>query len=190
MLVSVAGYLSGLAILLSFLPYVRDILRGQTRPERMSWLIWALLGVIFFSTQLAEGATFSLILPAAQTAGDLLIFVLAIKWGYGGLLKRDIGALGGLLLGLILWGLTKEAAVALFIVILIDAMGAALTAIKSYEQPASETPSAWWLTFIGGALGCLAVGSLNGILLVFPVYICLASASILLAIRLGKRKVR
>lgn len=188
MTTEIAGYLSGVAILLSFVPYIRDIFRGKTRPERMSWLIWAILGLIAFFAQLAKGGTFSTIFTAAQAAGDLSIFILGIKYGVGGLVKRDIIALIGAVIGLILWYLTKEAAVALFIVIFVDALGVVLTVIKSYEQPKTETVSTWVLTFIAGVLACLAVGRFNFILLSFPFYISLAGLSILIAIKLGLKK--
>jgi hypothetical protein len=155
----------------------------------MSWLIWGILGSILFLSQLAKGASFSLVMPAAQTIGDLFIFVLAIRWGFGGFLKRDILALIGAALGLLLWYLTKEATIALFIAIFIDAAGAVLTVIKTYERPATETGSSWVLTFIGGLLACLAVGAFNPVLLAFPVYICLASGAILVAMRMGARKI-
>ncbi|MFA4833863.1 MAG: hypothetical protein WC619_03380 [Patescibacteria group bacterium] len=183
--IEIFGYLSGLAILISFLPYIRDIFSGKTKPERISWLIWAGLGLISLFSQFAKGASYSLIMTGAQAVGDLFIFLLAIKYGLGGFLKRDIAALIGAGLGLFLWYITKEAAVALFIVIFVDAIGVVLTVIKSYEKPKTETISAWVFTFIGGFLGCLAVGGFNFILLVFPFYICLASLSILLAIKLG-----
>ncbi len=188
MISEIAGYLSGVAILLSFVPYARDIFRGKTRPERMSWLIWAILGSILFFSQFAKGATYSLVLTGVQAVGDLFIFICAIKYGIGGLLKRDIIALIGAGIGLFFWYVTKEAAVALFIVIFVDAMGAVLTIIKSYEQPKTETVSAWVLTFIAGILACLAVGSLNFILLAFPIYISVGSLSILIAITLGSKR--
>lgn len=187
MISEVAGYLSGLAILLSFAPYIRDIFLGKTKPERMSWLIWAILGLISFSSQFAKGASYSLLMTGAQAIGDLFIFILAIRFGLGGFLKRDIVALIGAGISLFLWYITKEAAVALFLVIFIDAIGVILTIIKAYEKPNTETVSAWFLTFLGGFLGCLAVGSLNFILLAFPFYICLASLAILIAIMLGWR---
>ncbi len=187
MISEIAGYLSGIAILLSFIPYIKDIFKNKTKPERISWLIWSILGSISFFSQLEKGASDSLILTGAQTIGDLLIFILAIKHGVGGFLKRDVVALIGAGLGLFLWYLTKEAAVTLLIVIFIDAIGAVLTVIKSYEKPETETISAWILTFVGGALACIAVGSFNLILLVFPFYICLASLAILTSIYVGFR---
>ncbi len=188
MIYQIAGYLSGIAILLSFAPYTRDTLTGKTKPERMSWLIWGILGSISFFSQLAKGGAYSLILTGAQTMGDLFIFILAIRYGLGGFKKRDMVGLGGAMAGLILWYLTREAAVALFIVIFIDAVGVILTVIKSYEMPETETTSTWILTSLSGFFACIAVGSINLILLAFPFYIFLAGLSILLAIKLGKRR--
>ena len=189
MIVEIAGYLSGLAILISFMPYIRDIFSGKTKPERMSWLIWAMLGSILFFSQLAKGASYSLIMTGVIAIGDLFVFMLAIKYGFGGFLKRDIAALIGASIGLFLWYITREAAVALFIAIFIDAIGATLTVIKSYEKPATETISAWFFGFIGGLLACIAVGSFNFILLAFPIYISLANLAVLVSIKLGFRRV-
>ncbi|MFA5022464.1 MAG: hypothetical protein WC508_05300 [Patescibacteria group bacterium] len=190
MITQIAGYLSGIAILLSFWPYLKDIFAKKTKPQRVSWLIWAMLGLISFFSQLAKGASYSLVMTGASAIGDLLIFVLAIKYGFGGFKKRDIISLTGVAISLLLWYLTREAVVALLFVIFIDAIGAILTALKAYENPATETVSAWVLTFVGGLLACIAVGSLNLILLAFPLYICLASLIILAAIKLGfKRRI-
>jgi len=70
MAIEIFGYLSGLAISISFLPYIRDIFSGMTKPERISWLIWAGLGLISLFSQLAKGASYSLIMTGAQAAGD------------------------------------------------------------------------------------------------------------------------
>ncbi len=188
MILQLAGYLSGIAILLSFVPYIRDIFLNKTKPERASWLIWTVLGLISFASQFAKGASWSLIMTGAQAVGDGLVFFLALKYGFGGLQKRDVAGLTAAALGLVLWGLTGEAAIALFIAIFIDAIGAALTVIKTYEHPSTETVSSWVLTLLAGLLSCIAVGRLDFILLAFPFYIFLASASILLAIWLGSRR--
>lgn len=189
MISEIAGYLSGVAILISFWPYIRDIFLGKTRPERMSWLIWAILGLISLFAQFAKGASYSLIMTGAQALGDLIIFLLAIKYGFGGFLKRDRVALIFAGIGLLLWYITKEAAIALLIVIAIDAAGAVLTILKSYEQPKTETLSAWVFTFIGGLLACVAVAHFDIILLAFPLYICLASLAIIISIKLGLKHI-
>ena len=182
------GYLSGIAILLSFVPYTKDIFLNKTKPERASWFIWSILGFISFFSLLSKGATYSLFLPGGQALGDIFIFLLSIKYGFGGFLKRDFIALIGAGVGLFLWYITKEALIALLVAISIDGIGVLLTVVKSYEQPKTETISAWILTFLGGLFGIFAVGNLNIILLIFPIYICIANLSIILAIKLGLQK--
>jgi len=188
MITQIAGYLSGVVALFSFVPYIKSIFAGKTKPERASWIIWAALSSAAFFPQLVEGASYSLFMTGAAAVGDFLIFFLSIKYGIGGLLKRDIFALVGLIVGLSIWYVTKEAVFALYIVMFIDAMGAVLTIIKTYHQPESESVSSWVLTFIGGILACVAVGSFNIILLSFPMYFAIVSLFILATVYLGFRK--
>lgn len=185
-----AGYISGVFIFLSFLPYLRDILRGTTKPERGSWLIWAVLGSIAFFSQLAEGASYSLYLAGIQALGDIAVFVLALKYGFGGVEKRDRVALVGAGTSLLLWYFTREPAYALLLVILIDAIGGVLTILKSYEAPSTETLSTWILTGLAGLFAIFSVGSFDVVLLSFPVYIFLINFAIVAAIKLGVRKQR
>lgn len=179
------GYISGILILLSFAPYIRDIFRHTTKPERASWLIWSVLNLISFFSQLAKGASHSLWLAGAQAGGDIVVLILSVKYGFGGLVKRDIITLVVVSISLILWYLTREAAVALFIAIAIDAIGLFLTVMKAYRKPTTETMSSWVLTGVAGLFAILSVGKLNLILLAWPVYIFLAGTTVVVAMKLG-----
>lgn len=184
----VLGLLTALICIISFIPYAKDTLQGKTKPERASWFIWTALGCIAFFSQLAKGATESLWLPGIQTFGDLIVFLLAIKFGVGGFTKRDITALCIAGCGLLLWYLTKEAAIALYIVIGIDAVGSVLTIIKSYEDPWSETLISWVLFSLSGLIAAITVGQWDVILLSYPVYIFLTNLAVIVAIYFGKMK--
>jgi hypothetical protein len=184
------GFLSGILGLVYCFPYIRDILKGKTKPERASWLIWTVLGSISFFSQLAKGATNSLWMTGADTLGVAIIYLLALHYGEGGLAPRDIKALMVASLGLVLWYFTKEPAFALFIVILVDGAGATLTILKAYENPGSETMSAWLISGLSGFVAALAVGSFNWILLSYPIYIWLANWAVIMAMILGQRKIK
>lgn len=184
------GYISGICIVLSFLPYLVSIFKGQAKPERASWLIWSILGGIAFFSQLAKGGSSSLWLPGTQTFGDILIFMLAIWYGMGGISKRDRWSLGIAAVSLILWYLTNEPVVALLLAIVMDASGAVLTIMKSYEHPTTEPITAWVLTMIGAFFAIFAVGNWNWILLIFPLYSFVANIIIVISIKLGQRKIR
>ncbi|MFZ2521956.1 MAG: hypothetical protein WAX44_02215 [Minisyncoccia bacterium] len=183
-----AGYISGILSAISYIPYIRDILKLKTKPERASWLIWSVLGSVAFFSQFAKGADHSLWLTGVQTFGVLIVFLLSIKFGYGGLNKLDIFSLIGAGVGLFLWYITNEPAIALFIVIVIDAIGGILTVIKSYKEPESETTITWVLSGIAGIFAAIAVGSTNIILLSYPIYIFIINFSVVLSIFIGFKK--
>ncbi len=187
-MLEIFGYTSAILSIVMIIPYVRDILRLETKPERGSWFIWTMLGSIAFFSQLAKGASDSLWLTVGQTAAVLVVFLLSLKYGYGGLGKRDVIALIGAGVGLILWYFTREASFALVFVILVDSIGTLLTLLKSYKDPGSETLSTWLMSGTSGIFGMLAVGSFDLILLVYPFYLVLANYVIVAAILLGRRR--
>lgn len=175
------GYLSGAAIVLSFVPYVVSTLRGGARPEKASWFIWAVLGGITFTSQLASGATDSLWLPGLQTFGDSIVFLFSLRYGIGGFARRDRIALVLAGAGLLLWYLADEPFLALAIAVGIDAAGVFLTVRKNMEHPGTESDAAWILTALAGLLGVFAVSPETPGLLVYPVYIFLAGTVILIS---------
>lgn len=182
------GYISAILSIVMVVPYIKDIFALKTKPERASWFIWMVLGVIAFFSQFAKGATESLWLTGGQTAAVLIVFVLALRYGVGGLNKRDIKALIAAGMGLMLWYFTKEAVYALLIVILVDGIGTFLTVVKAYKYPESETLSTFAISLIAAIFGSFAVGSLNVVLLAYPLYLVLANALIVGSILLGKKK--
>src|SRR4051794_5139809 len=89
----VLGVLAGLVGLADTVPYVRDILRGTTRPHRGTWLIWGILAIVAFYSQRADGATWSLVMVAAQAILTTLVLLLAVRRGVGGMSLVEAGKL-------------------------------------------------------------------------------------------------
>lgn len=182
------GLISGVLSIITYVPYVRDIFKLKTKPQRATWFIWMVLSVIAFFAQVAEGATHSLWLVGVQTCGVLVIFLLSIKFGIGGLVSRDFLALFAAGIALVLWYYTSNAVLALFIAIVVDAIGASLTILKAYRDPESETMSTWLLSGTAGIFATLAVGSFDYVLLAFPVYVIFINYAVVLAMVSGKQK--
>lgn len=182
------GILSGVISVICYFPYIHDILLNKTKPQRASWLIWLVLMSISFISQYAKGASDSLWLPGIQTIGVTIIFFITLKYGVGGLSKKDAIALIIAFSGLYIWYLTQEATWALIIVILVDAIGSLLTILKTYKDPGSETASFWFLSGLSGLIAAISVGSWNFILLVYPIYFCLQSWAVLISIYTSPNK--
>ena len=186
-MLEIFGYISGILFIFSAVPYVRSILKGNTKPQRITWLIWTVLVFIAFFSQLAKGATWSLLLTAGDAITIVIVYIFSFKYGTGGFWEMDIISLLGAGLSLTLWYFTNEPAVALFLIIFIDIIGSNLTVQKAWKNPETENWVGWAMCGVGGIFGILAVGSFNFILLAYPIYICLIN-SLMAIIILGREK--
>ena len=86
-LAPILGVLAGLLAVADTIPYIRDTLRGTTRPHRGTWLIWGVLAIVVTFSQRADGASWSLIMAGAQAVVTTLVFLLAIRRGEGGIAR-------------------------------------------------------------------------------------------------------
>jgi hypothetical protein len=181
-LVVVLGLAAGLIGVLDTIPYVRDTLRGSTRPHRGTWLIWGVLAVVVSLSQYADGASWSLVMAGVQAVLTSLVFVLSIRRGEGGVSRADIIMIAIAGAGVIGWIAADEPLVATVCVVVADLIGAGLMVPKTYRDPDSETLVTFAFASLGGALAAGAVGAIDVSLLLYPVYYCVINGAIALLI--------
>ena len=175
----------------AYLPYIRDTIAGRTKPQRASWLIWSVLSLIAFFSQIFEGATSSLWFAGVQAGATVIIFVLSIWVGKGRFLSHsDYLILAAAALGLVLWYQTDNAAYALAITISISLLGGLATAVKAYHDPESETLMTWVICFIASVFAALSVGAVDFTLLAYPLYLFLLNLSFIVAIAAGRARTK
>ncbi len=173
--------ISALMLIVAAPPYIVDTLHQKTRPERATWLVFSVLNLIAFISLLLLDASWSLLFSGVDTVASLLILGLSIKYGVGGYGKRDISALIIAAIGVVCAVTTKQAVVSLAGVIVADLTGVALTAVKAYRQPSSETAVSWLLSGTAALCSALAVGRLSFRLLAYPLFYAISSYAIPLA---------
>jgi hypothetical protein len=181
----VFGALAGILSVVDAIPYVRDILRGTTRPHRGTRLIWWTLATTALVSQYADGAGWSMLMLLGQAVTTGLTFVLSIRRGVGGLSRLDltITAIAGL--GVIGWFVSSTPVIATACVVFADTLGVGLMLPKTWREPGSETLSTFALASLAGLLGALAVGALDFSLLLYPLYFCIVNGiiAVIIAIR-------
>jgi hypothetical protein len=180
--------ISAVLIVVAGPPYALDTLKGVTKPERMTWFIFSLLGVVAFISQAGLGASWSLLFSGLDTAGSCLMLLLSLKYGVGGYARRDIVALVIALGGVTAALLFKQPLLSLAGVVLADASGTALTVRKAYVQPGSETTITWLCVGTSAFFGSLAVGSWSAALLLYPAYLVVANYAVPVAQFLGRSR--
>ena len=181
-LVVVLGLAAGLIGVLDTIPYVRDTLRGSTRPHRGTWLIWGVLAVVVSLSQYADGASWSLVMAGVQAVLTSLVFVLSVRRGEGGVSRADITMIAIAGAGVTGWIVADEPIVATACVVAADLIGAGLMVPKTYRDPHSETLITFAFASLGGALAAGAVGAIDVSLLLYPVYYCVINGAIALLI--------
>lgn len=168
---------------MAYIPYIRNVLMSKTKLERMSWLIWLILGLVSLASQISLGATYSLSLAYILTLGSLVIFLLSIRYGVGGFNFRDIVALSFSIIGFAVWLVTNTPLVSLIINVTIGSVGALMTIMKTIEHPGSETKITWLLASIAGLTSLLSIGKFKFVLMIYPIYITATNFGVYLASR-------
>jgi hypothetical protein len=164
------GIAAGVLNTLGLFPYVRDVLRGKTKPERATWWVWVALNLAALVAQVAAGGTWSVILTMASVLKNGTVAILSLKYGYGKFRRRHVVALFVAALGIVLWQLTNQPLMALVIVIAVDFAGFWLTLLKTWRSPRTETLVAWELSGLAGLCAVLAVGKLDVTPILYPLY--------------------
>lgn len=155
--------------------YVIGIIRGSVRPQRMTWFIFSVLGVIAFAAQVSAGASWSLVFSGFDLVGNLLTFGLSLWRGTGGTTRLDWAALAIAVVGMGVAVVIRQPVAAILGVILADLCGMWLTVVKTWRRPNSEQAMAWVLFATAGVFGILTIHHWTWGIVLYPMYIVVAN---------------
>lgn len=185
---AVIGVAAGLVNIAALVPYLRDIFRGNTKPERATWWVWLALSLTSFVAQVVSGAEWSLVFGATSLAAVGFIAFLSLKYGYGRFHKRDTVALVFTAFGIAVSFILKDPLLAVLAVILVDFSGGWLTLYKTWQAPHTENLAAWVISTFGGFLAILAVGDYKPAIYLPPLSVSIYNLLLIIVIvhRRGK----
>lgn len=153
--------------------YLASTLRGRTRPNRVTWFLWTLLPTVVLVGQLAEGVELTVLLTVSAVVMPALIFAASFtKHNADFVLTRFDLVCGGLsLLGLLLWGLTRDANVAIALTIAADALAGFPTIRKAFLRPETEDATAYVLATVAAGITLLTIDTWTFAEYGFAVYV-------------------
>lgn len=151
------GFISGILLIAGFIPYMYEVLKKKTVPNRMSWFIWSLSTATILFSVIQTGTTEAIWVPIVDALGCFLIFVLSLRFGTGGWARTDRVSFAVCLLSLLVLWLTGNALVALVMNLCIYISGYIPTIKKALQKPQSESRTAWTIFFIGVLLNLFTV---------------------------------
>jgi hypothetical protein len=163
--------------------YVVATVKGTTKPNRVTWFLWALIPIIAFSAQLSEGVGLQALMTFMVGFGPALVFVASFmnRKSVWNLTNFDFMCGGLSVLGLVLWLVTKEGNLAIALSIAADGLAALPTVRKAYRAPETESAYVYLLAMISAVITLLTIDKWNFAYWGFPAYI-LAICGILFAL--------
>ncbi len=172
------GIVATYITIFAYLPYILSILKGTTKPNRTTWVVLFLIGLVSFITYKDIGATTTLGVPLANVIGPLIIFVLSIKFGEGWETLNDFKYLLISGVAIVLWQIYDSPLLGLIFNLFADFIAFIPTLKKSFFKPQTENTLTWCLFSFGGILNLLAIDKWIFSIIVYPLYILIAESTV------------
>ena len=169
------GITAGLVGLAACIPYIPSILRGETKPNRVSWFVWMTLGLVTAVSYQGVGADSTML--------------LSIWYGVGGWSRLDRLCLAGVVVSAVVWVFSPGLALAL--AISVDFLGLVPTLHKSWVKPREENLAGWVVTTIAAVINLFAidVNTVTFGIVAYPFYAALGCAAVMLILRFRQRQI-
>ncbi len=181
------GIIAGLLSFSAYLLYVKSMLWGQCRPNRMTCLALTAIGIGVAVSYYGSGARQTMWVALSYIVGPLIISLLSFRYGEGGWGKLERFCLLGVVASLFLWWIFKSAAVALVVNLLIDLFALIPTITKSILRPKGEDRKAWAVVVVASFINLFALEQWTFSLAIFPLYLIITDTFITILLFLPRK---
>jgi len=186
----VLGVVAGVIAFLAYIVYIVSIFRGRSKPNRVTWWIWAFMGLVLALSYQFSGAVNTIWVPYVEFLGPFSIALLSIKYGEGGLTnKTDLFSFLGAVISIILWIIFDNPVIALVTSLAVDSFAIIPTIKKSYLRPEGEDFWAWFGTGLADSLNMFAGEKFTFAILVYPIYMLVSDLIIIFILLLKKKDI-
>lgn len=152
-----------------FVPYIRSIRRGQTRPHLFSWIIWSLVTFVVFLAQLAGGGGLGAWPIGVSGLLTIYVGVLAYRQHADRTITRtDRVFLFAALSALPCWFFTADPLWAVLILTGVDLAGFGPTFRSVYSRPQDERMGFFGLAAARNFISVLALEHYSLTTVLFP----------------------
>lgn len=163
--------ISIVAVILTFfgyIPYIRDVLQGKTKPHIYTWFVWGFVTAIGYGLQVGAGAGVGSWLALAVIVNCFFIFVLGLKNGKKDITKSDTVFLLLSFVAIFLWLIAKQPVISVVLISTIGLLGFVPTIRKAWGKPYSETLFTYKLNIFRHGLNIFALQQYNIVTWLYP----------------------
>ncbi|MFM2304399.1 MAG: hypothetical protein RLZZ135_1811 [Cyanobacteriota bacterium] len=141
-----------------FLPYIRSILRNETKPHVFSWVIWGVTTfIVFFAQHASRGGIGSWLIGISGIITSFIALLAYLKRSDTTITTADWVFLIAAFSALPFWFFASDPLWAVMILTIVDTIGFAPTVRKAYAHPHEEKIGLFGIFIIRNLLVILAL---------------------------------
>jgi hypothetical protein len=183
------GAVGALIVACSAVFYAVDVVRGDTRPQRTSWGVWALVGLLGFGAAHDGGAGPGAWASGVDAVACIVTFLLSLHPRLGKAGGRRVDVLIGVVAvaGVLLWrwGPLGDGGAAL-LAVGCESVALWPTLREGWRQPGTESFVSWTVDVLGNGLCVAAIATVSVASLAYPLFV-LAAAVAMSAVLTARR---
>lgn len=187
-------YVGAAMYLIGLIPYLRDTLRGETAPHRVTWFLWGFIPLVTYVVQVHLHVGVQSFLTLVFGVSPILVLGASVlsKAGSWEITLFDWVCASLSLVGLAVYVVTARGVLSIVLLLVADFAAAIPTLRKSWTTPSSET----WTAFAFGAgssiITLLTVTNFDVATVLFPAYIAIqnTAAVAIITLELGPKFAR
>ncbi len=176
-------------VFLGYIPYLKDTIKGTTRPHVFSYFLWSLITLVVFGIQIKNGGGAGSYITLMLVFVIFTTFLLSLKNGKKDIKKIDYLFLVLTLLAIGLWLIIKQPLLSIILLCTIDILAFVPTVRKSWVDPYSETLSLYTITAARHTLAVIALSEITVITALFPTTWIFANALFALVLIYRRKKI-
>jgi len=177
--------------LIAFIPYIRSILQGKTKPHVFSWVIWGFTTFIVFLAQLADKGGIGA--WPIGVSGFITIYVAFLAYSKQSdrtITKTDWIFFVLAIISLPLWYVTSDPLWTVVILTIVDILGFGPTFRKAYKYPFEEHLIFFVLMTARNLISIVALEHYSWTTILFPFTIAIVCIIFILMVLLRRLKVK
>lgn len=155
-------------VLIAYIPYMFDIVKGKVAPHPFSWLIWAMTATAIFFLQLTNGSGTGAYSTATVALCASLIFILSFRANKVRIRPFDIGSLVLAIVGIVIWIFVQQPTISIIILLAVEVIGFIPTLLNGWKHPYRDSITVWTLNGLRQTLSFSAIQTHNFITMLNP----------------------
>jgi hypothetical protein len=162
------GILAVVLTIVGYIPYLRDTMRGKTKPHIYTWFLWGIVTLIAYGLQVSKNAGAGSWVTLTVAIICLAISALALRNGKKDITKSDTIFFLLALVAVAFWLIAKQPVLSVILISSIDMLGFIPTIRKSWNKPYSETLFTYMLNSFRHGISILALQSYSIVTWLYP----------------------